>query len=116
MLRYINFYNQRIQFLRLNGDQLLESIRILEIQINRQNQQYKQQNRWLYSMAKDLLKMLAEIKTCEYFKSVKLLVCLNDALYKITFDAFFKDLTRQFNSKLYAKRKKRLDFLNYHYF
>ena len=93
MLRYINFYNQRIQFLRSDGDQLLQSIKMLEYQ-----------NNWMYSMTKDLLKMLAEIKTCEYFKMTKQLVCLNDDLYKVTFRALFRDLARQFNSKLKKKK------------
>ena len=116
MLRYIDFYNQRIQFLRSDGDQLLDSIRMLEIQINRQKQRYERiylyQNNWMYSMTKDLLKMLAEIKTCEYFKMTKQLVCLNDELYKVTFRAFFRDLVRQFNSKLNARKRKRLKRLN----
>ena len=116
MLRYIDFYNQRIQFLRSDGDQLLDSIRMLEIQINRQKQRseriYLYQNNWMYSMTKDLLKMLAEIKTCEYFKMTKQLVCLNDELYKVTFRAFFRDLVRQFNSKLNARKRKRLKRLN----
>ena len=116
MLRYIDFYNQRIQFLRSDGDQLLDSIRMLEIQINRQKQRYERiylyQNNWMYSMTKDLLKMLAEIKTCEYFKMTKQLVCLNDKLYKVTSRAFFRDLVRQFNSKLNARKRKRLKRLN----
>ena len=116
MLRYIDFYNQRIQFLRSDGDQLLDSIRMLEIQINRQKQLHERiylyQNNWMYSMTKDLLKMLAEIKTCEYFKMTKQLVCLNDELYKVTSRAFFRDLVRQFNSKLNARKRKRLKRLN----
>ena len=116
MLHYIDFYNQRIQFLRSDGDQLLDSIRMLEIQINRQKQRYERiylyQNNWMYSMTKDLLKMLAEIKTCEYFKMTKQLVCLNDKLYKVTSRAFFRDLVRQFNSKLNARKRKRLKRLN----
>ena len=63
-------------------------------------------------MTKDLLKMLAEIKTCEYFKMTKQLVCLNDKLYKVTSRAFFRDLVRQFNSKLNARKRKRLKRLN----
>ena len=117
MLRYINFYNQRIQFLRSDGDQLLQSIKMLEIQINRQRQRHEQihlyQNNWMYSMTKDLLKMLAEIKTCEYFKMTKQLVCLNDDLYKVTFRALFRDLARQFNSKLKKKRVKRLNQIDF---
>ena len=97
------FYNQRIHFLRSDGDQLLS---ILKIQIIRHEQI---QNEWLYSLTKHLLRMLAEIKTCEYFKMEKQLVYLNDDLYKITFGGFFKDLVRQFNLKLNAKRQKRLN-------
>ena len=108
MLCYLDNYDHRIQFLRSQGDQLLESIKALEIGMNRRKQQHQQVHMteidWMYSMAKNLFEMLAEIKTCEYFKMTKKLVSLNDDFYKKTCRAFFRDLVRQFNAKLNVKR------------
>ena len=108
MLYYLDNYDRRIQFLRSQGDQLLESIRSLEIGMNRRKQQHQQVHmteiEWMYSMAKNLFEMLAEIKTCKYFKMTKKLVSLNDDFYKKTCRAFFKDIVRKFNAKLNAKR------------
>ena len=116
-LNYLNNYNQRIQFLRSQGDQLLESIKMLEIGMNRRKQQYEQpylyEINWMYSMAKDLFEMLAEIKTCEYFKMTHQLINSNEDFYKKTCRIFFRDLVRQFNAKLNARRlnaSNRIDF------
>ena len=117
MLCYLDNYDQRIQFLRSQGDQLLESIKSLEIGMNRRKQQHQQVHMteidWLYSMTKNLFEMLAEIKTCEYFKMTKKLVSLNDDFYKKTCLAFFSDLIRKFNAKLNARRlnaENKIDF------
>ena len=95
MLCYLDNYDHRIQFLRSQGDQLLESIKSLEIGMNRRKQQHQQIHMteidWLYSMAKNLFEMLAEIKTCEYFKMTKKLVSLNDDFYKKTCRASFRE-------------------------
>ena len=108
MLRFLDNYNRRIQVLRSQGDQLLESIKSLEIGMNRRKQQHQQIHMteidWLYSMAKNLFEMLAEIKTCEYFKLTHKLVNFDDDFYKKTCRAFFRDLVRQINAKLNAKR------------
>ena len=39
MMNYLNNYDQRIHFLRSQGDQLFESIKALEIRMNRRKQQ-----------------------------------------------------------------------------
>ena len=38
---YLNHYNEKIQFLKLCGDQLLQAILALEIGMNRRKQQTK---------------------------------------------------------------------------
>ena len=117
MLVFLDNYDHRIQFLRSEGDQLLESIKALEIGMNRRKQQLEQVHMteidWMYHFVKKLLGMLAEIKTCEYFKMTKKLVSLNDDFYKKTCNAFFTDLVRKFNARLNAKRLNangRIDF------
>ena len=42
MLLFLDNYDHRIQFLRSEGDQLLESIKALEIGMNRRKQQHQQ--------------------------------------------------------------------------
>ena len=107
-MNYLNNYNQRIQFLRSQGDQLLESIKMLEIGMNRRKQRYEPVHLyeidWMYTMAKNLFLMLAEIKTCEYFKMTNQLIDLNEDFYKKTCRIFFRDLVRQFNARLNARR------------
>ena len=107
-LRYLDNYNQRIRFLRSQGDELLNSIKMLEIGMNRRKQQYQPvylyEIDWMYSMAKNLFLMLAEIKTCEYFIMSNQLIDLNDDFYKNTSRIFFRDLVRKFNARLNAKR------------
>ena len=112
MLLFLDNYDQRIQFLRSEGDQLLESIKALEIGMNRRKQQHQQVHMteidWMYCLVKKLLGMLAEIKTCEYFKMIKKLVSLNDDFY-----TFFSDLVRKFNARLNARRlnaESKIDF------
>ena len=108
MLVFLDNYDRRIQFLRSEGDQLLESIKSLEIGMNRRKQLHQPVHiteiDWMYFMVKKLIGMLAEIKTCEYFKMTKKLVSLNDDFYKKTCHAFFKDIVRKFNARLFAKR------------
>ena len=115
MLIFLNNYDLRIQFLRSQGDQLLQSIRSLEIGMNRRRQQYQQPHQyeidWMLSMARNLLQMLAEIKACEYFKMTQRLVFFDDHLFKETCIAIFRDLVRKFNARMDAKRRNRIDFL-----
>ena len=97
---YLNHYNEKIQFLKLCGDQLLQAILALEIGMNRRKQQNEEVhpndlNR-LYLMARNFLQMLAEIKTCEYLKTTHKLVNFNDEFYICTCNVFFQDLIRQF--------------------
>ena len=107
-LYYLNNYNQRIQTLRTCGDQLLERIKMLEIGMNRRKQQnerpHQDELNCMYSMATDLLRMLAEIKTCEYFRATCQLINFNEDFYKKTCKIFFRDLVRQFNIRLKTQR------------
>ena len=99
LLYCLNNYNHKIQFLRTEGNQLLESIKMLEIGMNRRKQQLQQPHPdelyCLYLMTRDLLRMLAEIKTCEYFKMTQQLINFNEDLYKKTCHAFFRDLVHK---------------------
>ena len=121
MLIFLNNYDQRIRFLRSQGDQLLQSIKSLEIGMNRRRQQYQQPHLyeidWMQSMAINLLEMLAEIKACEYFKMTHRLVFFDDNLFKETCLAIRRDLIRKFNARLNAKRLNvngEIDFSIYH--
>ena len=107
-LYYLNNYNQKIQCLQTYGDQLLESIKMLEIGMNRRKQQNEQPHQdevnCMHAMATDLFRMLAEIKTCEYFKATYQLINFNEDYYKKTCIIYFRDLVRQFNLRLKARR------------
>lgn len=99
---YLNHYNQKIQFLQSCGSQVLQSILMLEIGMNRRKQQNEQVhpddlNR-MYLMTRNFLQMLSEIKTCQYLKTTHKLVNFNDEFYITTCDVFFKDLVRRFNT------------------
>ena len=100
MLIFLSSYDDRITFLRSEGDKLLQSIQSLEIGMNRRKQNNQQPHQceieWLYSMARKLLEMLAEIKTCEYFKLTHRLVFHNDELYKTTCNSILTDLINKF--------------------
>ena len=118
MLVFLENYDRRIQFLRSQGNQLLNSIKSLEIGMNRRKQQLEQPHMaeidWMYCMVKTFFGILAEIKTCEYFKMVKKLVSLNDHFYQKTCNAFCNDFVRKFNAKLNARRlsaNNEIDFL-----
>ena len=98
-----NHYNQRIQYLQVCGRQLLESIKSLEIGMNRRHQQNEQVhpddlNR-MYSMTKNFFQLLAEIKNCQYLKTTHKLVNFNEEFYITTCDVFFKNHIRQFNAE-----------------
>ena len=71
MMNYLNNYDQRIHFLRSQGDQLLESIKALEIGMNRRKQQNEEVHpddlNCLYLMARNFLQLLAEIKNLSIF-------------------------------------------------
>lgn len=111
MINYYNTYNQRIQFLRAHGDQLLQRIQMLEIGMNRRKQQNQQPHEnevnSLHSMVKKLLQMLAEINTCQYFQMTKELFNTNDYYYKQMCTRYFEDLMLKFTLELKARRIKR---------
>ena len=111
---HLNHYNHKIQFLQLCGNQLLESIKSLEIGMNRRKQQNEQVhpddlNR-MYLMTRNFLQMLAEIKTCQYFKTTHKLFNFNDEFYICTCNVFFQDLVRRFNTILKADVNNEIDF------
>ena len=62
MIDHYNYYQQKIQFLRSNGDILLQRIKILETIMNKRKQQneypFVQQINSLYAMVKNYLKYL----------------------------------------------------------
>ena len=101
-------YDRKIQFFKSCGDQLLEWIKPLEIEMNRQKQLHQPIDftdiDWMYCLVKKFLGILAEIKACEYFKMTKILVNSNDDFYKKTCNAFYTDLVKKFNRTLNAKR------------
>ena len=56
MVVFLENYDRRIQFLRSQGDQLLDSIKSLEIGMNRRKQHLEQPHKaeidWMYCMVK----------------------------------------------------------------
>ena len=108
MVIFFSNYDQRIRFLRSQGDQLLQSIKLLEIEMNQRRQRYLQpylyQINGICSMTEMLLEMLAEIKACEYFKLTNRLVFFNDDLFKVAYHSIKKDLINKFNARLSTKR------------
>ena len=115
MVNYYNSYNQRIQFLRAHGDQLLQTIQMLEIGMNRRKQQNQQplddEIKTLHSSVKKVLQMLAEINTCQYFQLTKEIYNTNDYYYKQMCFRYFQDLMLKFSLELNARRRRRnIDF------
>ena len=107
-----NSYNQRIQFLRTCGDQLLQRIQMLEIGMNRRKQQNQQPHQdeitSLHAMVTKLLQMLAEINVCQYFQLTNELFNPNDYYYKQMCIIYFQNLMLKFNLKLKAIRIERI--------
>ena len=58
-------------------------------------------------MAKKLLEMLAEIKTCEQFKLTNRSVFCNDELYKTTYNAILTELLNKFFNRIYQKKNQK---------
>ena len=96
---YVN-YDEKISFLQSNGERLLQTIQSLEIEINRRKQNNQQplecELNLLFSLVKNVLEILAEIKTCQYFKLSNQLVFYNEELYKTTCNAILADLINKF--------------------
>lgn len=120
IISYHNYYQKRIEFLRLDGDLLLQRIKILEVEMNKRKQQNLQPTRQnvnlLNTMVKDLLQMLAEIKTCQYFQLVNQPFTYYHYFTKMC-NSYFNDLLQQFTTKLHLKRMERLqqhlqDYIN----
>ena len=113
LVLFFSNYDQRIRFLRSQGDQLLQSIKLLEIEMNQRRQRYLQpylyQINGICQMTEMLFEMLAEIKACEYFKLTQRLVFFNDDLFQITAIAIKRDLINKFNAKLYARHNSNND-------
>ena len=116
IIDYYNYYQRRIQFLRLDGDLLLQQIKILEVEMNRkkqQNQQPIERNvNLLNAMVKQLLQMLAEIKTCQYFQLINKPFTYYHYFTRLC-NSNFQDLLRQFITKLRIKRIQRLQNLQH---
>ena len=111
MLSQMNHLNQRIQLLRSTGDISLQKINRLETYLNRR----KQQNQYplnedinlLNQSVKSQLKMLAEIKTCQYFISCFEGISIFSPRYIEMCNRLFENLMRQFLHDLQIKREKR---------
>ena len=117
LVHFFSNYDQRIRFLRSQGDQLLQSIKLLEIEMNQRRQRclqpYLYQINGICSMTELLFEMLAEIKACEYLKLTQQIVFFNDELFTITASAIKKDLINKFNAKLYARNKFNNDYIDF---
>ena len=111
MLSQMNHLNQRIELLRSTGDISLQKINRLETYLNRR----KQQNQYplnedinlLNQLVKSQLKMLAEIKTCQYFISCFEAISIFSPRYIEMCNSLFENLMRQFLHDLQIKREKR---------
>ena len=105
-INYYNSYNQRIQFLRTCGDQLLQRIQMLEIGMNRRKQQNQQPHKDEITMlelsVKKLLYFLAEINTCQYFLAYPFFNCTK-YYYKQMCTRYYQDLMQKFILKLKAR-------------
>ena len=115
MVNHYNHYQQKIQFLRWNGDVLLQRINMLETKMNRRKQQNQQpiehDVNCLNQMTKKLLQMLAEINTCQYFQLTNEPFTNGDFYYNQMCKRYFEDLIQQFIAKLRIRRIKRLQSL-----
>ena len=97
--------DQRIQFLRTCGDQLLQQIQSLEIGMNRRKQQNQQPHKdeitMMKSSVKKLLSFLAEINTCQYFQKYQF--NFNEYYYKQMCTRYYQKLMLKFILKLKAR-------------
>ena len=101
--------DQRIQFLRACGDQLLQQIQSLEIGMNRRKQQNQQPHldeiTLMKSSVKKLLYFLAEINTCQYFEKYQFNFNFNGYYYNQMRTRYYQKLMLRFILKLKAKNK-----------
>ena len=111
MIQQFENLNQRIRLLRSTGDISLQKIKQLETYLNKR----KQQNQYplhediilLNQLVKSQLKMLAEIKTCQYFISCYEAISIFSQRYIEMTNTLFEGLMRQFLFDLKIKREKR---------
>ena len=111
MITQFSNLNQRMQLLRLTGDISLQKINRLETYLNER----KQQNQYplnedinlLNQLVKSQLKMLAEIRTCEYFISCFEAISIFSPRYIEMCNRLFENLMQQFLHDLQIKREKR---------
>ena len=111
MIQQIENLKQRVTLLRSTGDISLQKIKQLETYLNKR----KQQNQYplqedintLNQLVKSQLKMLAEIKTCEYFIACYEAISIFSQRYIEMTNTLFKGLMQQFLFDLQMKRKKR---------
>ena len=116
MVEQKNNYQNRIYFLRSNGDVLLNRIKMLEIKMNKRKQRNEEADQkdinCLNAMVKKLLRMLAEINTCQYFQLTNEPFII-DFYFNEICNKYFEDYIRRFITKLRLKRIKRLQILQY---
>ena len=107
----ISQLKQRIQLLRSTGDISLQKINRLETYLNRRKQlnQYplNEDINLLNQLVKSQLKMLAEIRTCEYFISCYEAISIFSPRYIEMCNRLFENLMQQFLHDLKIKREKR---------
>ena len=111
MIQQFENLNQRVRLLRSTGDISLQKIKQLETYLNKR----KQQNQYplhedinlLNQLVKSQLKMLAEIKTCQYFISCHEAISIFSQRYIEITNTLFEGLMRQFLFDLQIKREKR---------
>ena len=104
-INHYNSYNQRIQFLRTEGNELMQQIQMLEISMNRRKQQNQQPHKdeitMLQWLVKKLLYFLAEINTCQYFQNYQFNG--NSYNYKQMCTRYYQDLMLRFILKLQSR-------------
>ena len=109
-------YSRRITLLRSFGDDLLQKIKLLEIDLNKAKQQNQDVDdikiKELHSLITTLLQSLAEINVCQYFYSINKYYNHNSYYYKTMCWRYYKDLMEQFNFKLDQIKKRYIDKKN----
>ena len=115
MINQLNHLKQRIQLLRSTGDISLQKINRLETYLNKRKQlnQYPlhEDINLLNQLVKSQVKMLAEIRTCEYFISCFEAISIFSPRYIEMCNSLFENLVRQFLHDLQIKRKRRFEQL-----
>ena len=111
MISQFSKLHERMQLLKSSGDISLQKIKRLETYMNEK----KQRNQFplnedinlLNQLVKSQLKMLAEIRTCEYFISCYEAISIFSPWYIEMSNRLFENLMQQFLHDLQIKREKR---------